>query len=172
MAELSSDTGTLRFRLEVVDREAPARGPVPVVAQDGGLPSGRLLATASVGYLDRRDGEVWPFVHLPVLYLAPEAVRALEGGLAELLRGTAPGFAWQSGADAALGLQVSAPEGVPPGCFLVEVGMDLSAFLADAAGAPRRAGAELALFRFLAARASLVAFAGALRAELEARLPA
>jgi hypothetical protein len=172
MAELANDTGSLRFRLEVVDREAPLRGPAPRSAQDGGAPSGRLLASAFLGYLDRRDDEVWPFVHQPVLYLAPESARALAGSLADLLQGNVPGFAWQSGEDAALGVQVGAPEGLPAGAFLVEVGMDLAPFLADAAGAPRRTGAELSLFRFLATRAALVAFAGALKAEIEGQLAA
>lgn len=167
MAELPSDTGALRFRLEVVQRESTAPGPAP----GGGAASGRLLASASLGYLDRRDGEVWPVVHLPVLHLATEAVRALSAGLADLLAGAAPGFSWQSGPDGALGLQVGDPEqGAPGGALLVEVGLDLAPFLADAAGAPQRPGAELALFRFLATRPGVVAFADALRREIEGQL--
>jgi hypothetical protein len=48
------------------------------------------------------------------------------------------------------------------------VGLDLGAFLAEAAGAPRRPEAELALVRFRAAQADLVRFADALGRELGA----
>jgi hypothetical protein len=167
MAVLDSDTGALRFRLDFVDREAPVRGPVAVVAQDGSVPAGRLLATAAVEYLDRRDGERWPVVRLPVLFVAPEAVKALVEGLAALLQGIQPGFAWQSGADSAVGVQMGTPEGAAPGTLLVEIGMDLGVFLAEAARTPRRPGSELALFRFPATRAAAVAFADGLRSELE-----
>ena len=170
MAVLPSDTGALRFRLQVVQRESPAREPGP--AQEGGPPAGRLLASAGVGYLDRRDGEVWPVVHLPVIYLAGEAVRSLSVALADLVAGAAPGFSWQSGPDGALGLQVGEGDrAAPGGAWTVEVGLDLAPFLAEAAGAPRRPGAELALFRFLATRASVVAFADALRREIEGPRP-
>ncbi len=167
MAALDSDSGALRFRLDLVDREAPVRGPVPVVTEDGRVPAGRLLATTAVEYLDRRDGERWPMVRLPFLYVAPEAARALVDAFAELLRGSEPGFAWQSGADAAVGVQVGAPEGAGEGILLVEVGLDLGLFLAEAAQVPRRPGSELALFRFSATRAAAVAFADALRSELD-----
>lgn len=166
MAELVSDTGALRFRLAVVGREAPRRGPAPE-PEPGPAPPGRLLATASLDYLDRRDGERWPLVEVAALYLAPEAARALAAGLADLLQGLAPGFSWQSGEPAALGIQLAASRGEPEGTYLAEIGMDLSGFLAEASGNPPRAGVELALFRFLATRASVVAFASALRAEIE-----
>lgn len=166
MADLVSDSGALRFRLRLVDREATPRGPVPPAAGVGRAPAGRLLAAASLDYLDRHDGERWPLVELAALLLAPEAARSLAGGLADLVRGAAQGLAWQSGDPAALGLQASAPGDAPGGPWLVEVGMDLSGFLADAAGTPARPGAELALFRFPAARAALVAFASALESEL------
>ncbi len=163
MADLLSDSGALRFRLRLVDRE---RGTGPPGAGDGRAPAGRLLAAASLDYLDRRDGERWPLVELASFHLAAEAARALSAGLSDLVRGSAPGLSWQSGDPAALGLQAGAPAGAPGGPWLVEVGLDLSRFLAEAAGTPGRPGAELALFRFPAARAALVAFASALESEL------
>jgi len=173
MAELPNDTGSLWFRLDLVDREAPVRGSVPAVTEassDGKAPGGRLLATASLAYLDPRDGEKWPVVRLPVLYLSSESAQALVAGLSDVLQGNAPGFAWQSGEDAAVGLQVGAPEGAPAGVLQVEVGVDLALFLSEAAGAPRRPASELALFRFAASRPAVVAFADAVRGEVEVLL--
>ncbi len=170
MADLLSDTGSLRLRLDPVTREAELRGPGLLPASDGRPASGRLLMTVALDYLDRRDGERWPLVHLPVVYVAGESARALADGLGQVCAGAAPGFAWQSGEEAALGIQLGRPEGTPEGILLAEIGLDLSPFLSDAAGTPRRPGAELALFRFPVARAALVAFAAALRAEVEARL--
>jgi|GEM_PF-1371678 len=170
MADLPSDTGSLRLRLDAVTREAALRGPGLLPASDGRPASGRLLMTVALDYLDRRDGERWPLVHLPVVYVSGESVRALAAGLGDVCAGSVPGFAWQSGEEAALGIQVGRPEGTPEGTFLAEVGLDLSSFLSDAAGTPRRPGAELALFRFPVARAALVVFAAALRSEVEARL--
>ncbi|HET8732376.1 MAG TPA: hypothetical protein VFM45_01265, partial [Anaeromyxobacteraceae bacterium] len=81
----------------------------------------------------------------------------------ELLRGGAPGFAWQAG-DGSLGLQVGVAEGQGT-LLLAEVGLDLALFLAESSGTPRREGAEAALFRWPLTRAGAVAFAGALRTE-------
>jgi hypothetical protein len=173
MAELPNDTGSLWFRLDLVDREAPLRGPAPVATEDGRMPSGRLLASASIEYLDRRDGERWPLVRLAVLYLSVDSARALVAGLSDLLQGNAPGFAWRSGDDAAVGLQIGAPEsppGEPRAHLQVDVGLDLSLFLQEAAGAPRRPAGELALFRFSAGRPAVVAFADAVRGEAEVLL--
>lgn len=164
MADLPSDSGALRFRLRLAAREAPGRGPA---GEGGEAPAGRLLAAASLDYLDRRDAERWPLVELAAFRLAPEAAQALSAGLGDLVRGVAPGLSWQSGDPPALGLQAGAPAGAPGGPWLVEVGMDLSGFLADAAGTPARPGAELALFRFPATQAGVVAFASALEAELQ-----
>jgi hypothetical protein len=149
MADLVNDSGVIRLHVEAVTREA----------------GGRVLASAALEYRDARDGEWWPLVRLPVLHLAPGAAEALVAAFRELMQGVAPGFAWQSG-DGALGLQVGIPEG--QGDLLVaEVGMDLALFLAESAGAPRREGAEAALFRWPVTRAAAVAFADSLRAEAE-----
>jgi len=164
MAELPNDAGTLRLRVELVDREAPVRGPVPVVTEDGRAPSGRLLGAAGVEYYDPRDGEWWPVVRLPALYLAAESFASLDGQFRDLLAGAIPGFAWQSGEDGALGLQLG-PAEPPGGGLVVEVGIDLAAFLAEVGQVPARPGAELALFRFATTRPAAVAFADALRRE-------
>jgi len=164
MAFLPNDAGALRLCVDLVDREAPVRGPVPVVTEDGRVPSGRLLGTVGVEYLDRRDGEWWPIVRLPAVYLATGSYAELEERLRELVGGGIPGFAWQSGEDAALGLQIGPAE--PPGeGFVVEVGVDLSAFLAEAGGGRSRPGSALAPFRFATSRPAAVAFADALRRE-------
>lgn len=159
MAELRNDSGALRFAVELVTAEASPQAP-PGAA--GGEPF--VLATAGLEYLDRRDGEWWPFLRLPVLHLPVRAVERLSADLAELLRGASAGFAWRPGDDALAGLQL----GAAPGGAVAEVGLDLGAFLAEFAGAPRRADTELALFRFRCAQADLVRFSDALARELEA----
>ncbi len=149
MAELPNDSGAIRLRIDPVTREA----------------GGRILASAAIEYRDARDREWWPLVRLPVVHLLPGSSETLVASLQGLLQGTVPGFAWQSG-DGALGLQVGVPEG--QGDLLVaEVGMDLALFLAESAGAPRREGAEAALFRWPVTRAASVAFADGLRRESE-----
>lgn len=156
MAALSNDTGSLRWQLEIVTREAPL-GTVP------GAPGGRLVGRSALDYLDRRDGEFWPIVRIPSLRLAPESVAALVRGVGEVVRGTASGFAWEAGELSPVGLQLGA---APPGAIQVEVGLDLSLFLAEAGGSPGRPGGELALFRFATTQAHLVRFGSALESEL------
>ena len=68
-----------------------------------------------------------------------------------------PGFSWAAGEAAAFALQVGAAES---GSAVIEVGIDLGAFLSESAGVSAPRGDELALFRFAAARAELVRFAG------------
>jgi hypothetical protein len=126
----------------------------------------RLLATAGLEWLDRRDAEWWPFVRLPPLRLDAGNVEALVAGLRDVLQGAAPGFAWQSGEPAAFGAQIGAVDGGA----LVEIGLDLGAFLADASGLPPRGGGELALFRFQVASPDVVRFAAELEAQLRGLL--
>jgi hypothetical protein len=152
MAELRNDSGALRLALVLVAREA------------GSAVAERLLVTAALEYLDQRDGEWWPLVRLPPLHLPVVAVERLLTDQADLLRGVSAGFSWRPGADASLGLQV----GVVQGGAVLEIGLDLGAFLADVAGVPLRAEEELALFRFRALQQDLVKFSEALGRELEA----
>ena len=147
MADLANDSGVIRLHVDPVSRE------------DGG----RVLASAALEYRDARDGEWWPIVRLPVVHLVPGGAESLVAALQDLMQGVVPGFAWQSG-DGSLGLQIGVADG--QGELLVaEVGMDLALFLAESAGAPRREGAEAALFRWPVTRAAAVAFADALRRE-------
>jgi hypothetical protein len=151
MAELSNDTGALRFALALVQREAGAAAPA------------RLLATTGLEYRDQRDSEWWPIVRLPAFFVAPAAIERLVAGLADVVRGGAEGFAWRPAEDAAFAVQVGPEE---RGAVL-EIGLDLGGFLADAAGVVARRDAELALFRFRAAQADLVRFSDGLQRELE-----
>jgi hypothetical protein len=149
---LPSDSGAIRLAIDLVQRETVRPGdPSPV----------RLLATAAVEWLDQRDHEWWPFVRLPPLWIEEEVAAALASGIRELFQGGEPGFAWQAGAS--FGLQLGLAEG---DAVVVEIGVDLGAFLADASGLPPRAGGEAALFRFTTAPADLVRFGGAVEAQL------
>jgi hypothetical protein len=161
MAELRNDSGALRFAVDLVRLEASPQA-FPGTGAKGAEPF--VVGSAGLEYLDRRDGEWWPFVRLPVLHLPVRALEGLTSQLAELLRGGSAGFAWRPGDDAAAGLQL----GAAPGGALAEVGLDLGAFLAEFAGVPRRPDTELALFRFRCAQADLVRFSDALARELEA----
>jgi hypothetical protein len=169
VAHLLNDTGVLRLRIDLVGGESPPRTPqaAPAAPEPGGH---RVLASLAVESRDARDGEWWALVRLPVVYLAPGGVQELVAGLADLLQGGTQGFAWRSGEDGVLGLQIGAPEG-GAGPLVIEVGLDLGLFLAESAGTPWRRGAELALFRWPVGRAGAVAFADALRRESDG-LPA
>jgi len=105
MAELRNDSGALRFTVELVSRENPPRS-LPGPGAAGGDAS--ILATAGLEYLDRRDGEWWPFVRLPVLHLPLPAVEGLASQLAELLRGATSGFAWRPAVSRSV-LRLAAP---------------------------------------------------------------
>ncbi len=162
MAELRNDSGALRFAVDLVAREASAE--ILPAAETSHPGHGSILASAGLEYLDRRDGEWWPLVRIPVLHIPAHAAERLASQVADFLRGGVTGFAWRPGDDAAAGLQV----GAAPGGAVVEVGLDLGAFLAESAGVPRRLDAELALFRFRATQGDLVRFSDALVRELEA----
>jgi hypothetical protein len=150
---LPSDSGAIRLAIDLVQRESVRPGdPSPV----------RLLATAAVEWLDQRDREWWPFVRLPPLWIDEGAATALTDGIRSLLQGGEPGFAWQAGA--MLGLQLGLAE---DGAVVIEIGVDLGAFLADASGLPSRAGGEAALFRFTASSQDLVRFGGAVETQLD-----
>ena len=138
MSALTNDAGTLRFTL--------------TAAGDG-------LATAAVEFLDARDKGFWPLVQLPVVHLAAQALRSLAQMTVPVVAGKTDSFAWRGGSGEELALSV-AREGE---AWIVEVGIDLSAYLRETAHvfvAPQR---ELALFRFHTTAALLQAFADGLR---------
>lgn len=164
MAVLHNDARNLRLLLELVDREVPpavpGQPPPPVEAL-------RVIGTAGVEFYDRRDRSFWPFLRLPVLHLGggdgPELVRMLR----ELCSLKVPGFAFRTGELGELALQVGRQEG---GGLVVEVGIDLAAYLRETSGMVGEPGRELSLFRFTTGTAELVVFADQLRQELD-RLP-
>ena len=158
MAELRNDRGALRCALTLAGRVSPAPG-------GGGAGEGplELLASAGIEYLDARDGEWWPLVRLPPLRVAAAQIDELLAGTAALLRGQDEGFAWRTAEEGPLAVQLGAAQGGA----VVEIGIDLSGFLAEAAGMGGAPGGELALFRFRAAQAELVRFSDALGRELE-----
>lgn len=156
MPHLLSDSGAMRLSLRLVQRET-TRG------QPGSEPPpGRVLTTAAIEWIDQRDAEWWPFVRLPPLWVDEDALAALGDGTRELLQGAVPGFSWQAGTS--LGLQL----GLVEGAAVVELGVDLGPFLADASGLRSPAAGEAALFRFGVKLAELVRFAGEVEAELAA----
>ena len=161
MAVLHNDAKNLRLFLELVDREVP-----PVVP---GQPaptaqSVRVLGTAGVEFYDRRDKSFWPFLRLPVLYLSGTDGHALIHSLKELCSLKTQGFAFQTGAQNDVAVQIGRQEG---GGFSVEVGIDLATYLLETSGKQGEPGRELALFRFGTSTAELVVFADQLKHELE-----
>jgi hypothetical protein len=156
MADLVNDGGSLRFVLLLAGREGAPPG-APAAAA-----TGRLLAGGGMEYLDHADREWWPILRLSSLYVSAAGVERLCAELRDVLQGSVPGVSWRDD-EGALGLQV----GVEQGGAVIEVGLDVGRFLADAGGAALRPGSELALFRFRARQDALVRFAGALAAEVQ-----
>lgn len=153
MAVLHNEARTLRLSLLLADRAT--FGP------------SRVLASAGVECFDRRDGEFWPLVRLPVVYFGPADLPAVVESIRTLCAHESPGFGLRSEGDGDLALQLSRQEGA----LTVEAGFDLARVLAETAGRPGVPGSELALFRFQTATAELVQFADQLRRELEELRP-
>jgi hypothetical protein len=139
MSALTNDAATLRFTL---------------------TPAGDGLASAAIEFFDARDKTFWPLVQLPVLHLHTGQIRDLARMTAPLLEGKTDSFAWRGGHGEEVALSVArSPE---EGRWIVEVGIDLSAYLRETAHlfiGPRR---ELALFRFHATAVSLQEFSAGL----------
>ncbi|MGQ0507721.1 MAG: hypothetical protein ACT4TC_20655 [Myxococcaceae bacterium] len=164
MAVLHNETKTLRFFLEMVDREVPAIVP----GQPPPPPeSVRVLGTCGVEFFDRRDKSFWPFIRLPVLYLAGKDGPDLAASVRDLTSLRTQGFAFRTGMQNEVALQVGRAEKKG---FLVEVGIDLAPYLLETAGQMGEPGQELAMFRFNCVMADLVIFADQIKQELE-RLP-
>jgi len=162
MSFLHNEIKSLRYVLEVVDRETlppvPGQKPPPKDAL-------RVLGTTAMEFFDRRDQSFWPFLRLPVLYLAGPDAEALINGIRELCALKRPGVAFRTGAQDELALQLARQEG---GGFIVEVGIDLAAYLVETSGLQGESGRELALFRFTTSTSELVRFADQLKQELAA----
>jgi hypothetical protein len=154
MAHLHNEAKTLRLTLQLADRAT--------------LGPARVLGSAGIESLDRRDGEYWPLVRLPVVYFAPDDLPAVVESIRTLCANQSPGFGFRSDGDGDLALQLSRQGGA----LFVEAGFDLARVLAESAGRPGVPGTELALFRFQTATAELVQFADQLRRELEELRPA
>ncbi len=172
MAVLFDARGALRLAISLAALETgerPARGErlLRVVADEPAKP--RLLAAASVDWLDRRDGEFWPFVRRPALWLGPDDADGLAHGVERLLRDEVAGFAFRSaGGELALQLGRMPGEDMARTAYAVEAGIDLGGLLAEASGAEHEPGEALSLFRFTTRRAPLVEFGRGLREELSA----
>ena len=140
MSALTNDAATLRFTL---------------------TPASDALASAAIEFFDARDKSFWPLVQLPVLHVSAEAIGALCRMTAPLLEGKTDSFAWRGGHGEELALSVArSPE--EESRWVVEVGIDLSAYLRETARlfiAPKR---ELALFRFHTTAAQLAQFSAGL----------
>jgi hypothetical protein len=160
MAVLHNDAKNLRLVLTLADRER-----LPVVpGQPPPAPEGlRVLGTTAVEFFDRRDKEFWPFLRLPVLYLAGADGRSLVESVRDLCASKRPGFAFRTGAHDEMALQMTRQEG---GGFVVEVGIDLASYLYETSGLQGENGRELALFRFTTSTSELVIFADQVKQEL------
>jgi hypothetical protein len=162
MAFLHNDAKNLRFALSLVDRETLPHVPGQPAAPPEAL---RVLGTAAVEYLDRRDKSFWPFLQLPVIYLAGGDVPALVESVRDVCALRRPGFAFRTGAQDELALQLTKQDG---GGYVIEVGIDLAAYLHETSGLQGDPGRELALFRFTTGITELVLFADQVKTELAA----
>ncbi len=165
MAYLSNQSRTLRWKLQLADKEI-----LPPAGQKDPPPSGtgRILATTSLDFFDRRDKDYWPLYRQPVLWISIEDGRNLVDQVSSLIRGEVASFAFQPAGAPEIGWGFARGE---DGGYTVELGFDLHAMLAHVSGAPGESGRDLALFRFATTQAELVAFADQLRTELRELLP-
>lgn len=164
MAVLHNDAKNLRFFVELVDREVP-----PLVPGQPPVPAEliRVLGTTGVEFYDRRDKSFWPFIRLPVLYFGGKDGPELVSSVRDLCSMKVEGFAFRTGTQGELALQVGRQQG---GGFVVEVGIDLATYLLETSGLQGEPGRELALFRFTTSTSELVIFADQVKQELE-KLP-
>ena len=139
MSALTNDASTLRFTL---------------------TPAGDGLASAAIEFFDARDATFWPLVQLPVVHISADALGSLSQMVAPLLDGKTDSVAWRGGHGEELALSVARDADA----WVVEVGIDLSAYLRETARvylAPKR---ELALFRFHTTALRLQEFSAGLTA--------
>ncbi len=164
MAVLHNESKNLRLFIELVDREVPpvVPGQPPPTAE-----SVRVLGTCGVEFFDRRDNGFWPFIRLPVIYFGGRDGGELVNSLRDLTSLKSPGFAFRTGNQSELAIQIGRAEKKG---FLVEVGIDLAPYLLETSGRQGEPGNELAMFRFATQMAEVVVFADQLKQELE-KLP-
>lgn len=164
MAVLHNSAKSLRFSLELVDREVP-----PVVPGQPPLPAEAIRVLGSVGmeYYDRRDASFWPFLRLPVIYYGGNDAAELVASIRDLCSLKVPGFAFRTGTTQDVAVQIGRQE---DGGFIVEVGIDLASYLLETTGTQGDPGRELAMFRFITTTSELVKFADQIKQEIE-RLP-
>src|SRR5689334_17686229 len=164
MAVLHNDAKNLRLFVELVDREVP-----PLVPGQPPVPAEliRVLGTTGVEFYDRRDKSFWPFIRLPVIYFGGKDGPELVSSIRDLCSMKVEGFAFRTGTQGELALQVGRQQG---GGFIVEVGIDLATYLLETSGLQGEPGRELALFRFTTSTSELVIFADQVKQELD-KLP-
>ena len=138
-ATLTNDAATLRFTV---------------------TPAGDGLASAAIEFFDARDRSFWPLVQLPVIHVSGDVLRSLCQLILPLLERKTDSFAWRGGQGEELALSV-ARAGEE---WIVEVGIDLSAYLRETAHVYLGPKRELALFRFHTTAARLQEFSAGLTA--------
>lgn len=160
MGYLLNEAKTLRWRFQFADKEIlppmPGAGPPP----PGG---GRLLTTTAVEFFDRRDKQFWPLYRQAVLWIAIDDGKAFVERVSALIRDELPEFAFRSVIAPEIGWQFSKGE---KGRYLVQLGFDLNAMLAEVAGMPAEFGRDFAMYRFTTTQPNLVAFGDQVRNEL------
>jgi hypothetical protein len=164
VAVLHNEAKNLRFFMELVDREVP---PIVPGQPRPGAESIRILGTTGVEFYDRRDQAFWPFIRLPVVYFGGTDPTDLVVSIRDLCALKIPGFAFRTGTQNDVALQLSRLES---GGFVVEVGLDLATYLLESSGQLGDPGKELAMFRYVTRTDELVIFADQLKQEME-RLP-
>jgi hypothetical protein len=187
MALLANSRNSLRFSLELATFESGAmltrqqaleadqQEPKPEAPRSKlGLPvlgpqaePKRILASVSMDFFDKKDGEFWPFVRQAVLWLGPRDAHELVEGISRLVRDEVPGFAYRSG-HSELAVQIGKVQepNLAQTLYAVEIGLDLATVLNEAAGTGNEPGDALSLFRFSTGRPHVVAFGQGLRDEL------
>lgn len=150
MAFLTNRSAALRFALRFIQKEKGSE---------------RVLGSAEIEYLDRRDNSYWPVLRLPVLYIHRADGLDISDAVKDLCRKGRDGFSVTLGADQELAIQMARTD---EDVFLVELGMDLASVFSQVSGKQSAVGEELSLFRLLCHTRDLVVFASQLREEAEA----
>jgi hypothetical protein len=160
MGYLTNEAKTLRWRFQVADKEILPPVPGAPPPPSGG---GRLLTTTAVEFFDKRDKQFWPLYRQAVLWISIEDGRLFLERLTALIRDELTEFAFKSLIAPEIGWQFARAE---DGRYVIQLGFDLNAMLAEVAGLPAEFGRDLALYRFTTTQPNLVAFGDQVRAEI------